>query len=230
MNRFLIAVLSAFPGAAAAGSWSGHADLGFTETSGNSDTSSLNAGVGAAYATGRWKHSLEVAALRNEDSGQINAERYEATAKSKYALSEISYAFGQLDWERDEFAGVFERTSQTVGYGRTLIYSEPHTLIGEISAGATQVEFKDGSKESGPIARLGFDYDWLISETATFTEDLSVESGGVNTYIESVTGLKLNVVGSLFAKLTCGCAKVIEVTRGIQGVIIVVPNCWSCAS
>lgn len=216
MFKYLFLLIYFFPTLLWAGSWSGHADLGFTDTSGNSDTSSLNAGFGLAYETGRWTHGLELDGLRNEDSGVVNAERYEAEGKSQYALSEISYVFGQLDYERDEFAGVFQRTSETVGYGQTLIDSDPHKLVGEISAGATQVEFQDGEEESGVIARLGLDYDWQISDSAKFGEDLSVESGGVNTYIESETSLKMSIIGSLFAKLSYIIKHNTEVPAGTE--------------
>ena len=199
INVFLVAL--AMPATAIAGSWSGHVDLGFNDTGGNSDTTSLNAALGAGYATGKWKHGLELKALRSEDSDVVNAERYEATGKSKYALSDISYLFGQLDYEQDEFSGVYRRTSETLGYGRTLLDRKPHKLVGEISAGASQVEFQDGDKQSGAIARLGLEYDWAISETAKFEQNLSVESGAINTYVESETSLKFAVTGSLYAKL-----------------------------
>lgn len=201
--RKLLFLMLIFPGSSAiAASWTGHADLGYTDTSGNSETSSLNAAFGLGYETGLWTHGLELKALRSEDNGETNAERYEADFKSQYALSDISYVFGKIDYEKDEFAGVARRLSETIGYGRTLYDTEPHKLVGEASVGASQVRFQDGTRDSGAIARLGLDYDWTISESAVFGQDLTVESGGVNTYIESITELKMTVIGNLFAKLS----------------------------
>jgi putative salt-induced outer membrane protein len=40
-------------------------------------------------------------------------------------------------------------------------------------------------------------YKWQFSETAEFRQDLSVESGSLNTYLESVTALSAKLVSDL---------------------------------
>lgn len=40
-------------------------------------------------------------------------------------------------------------------------------------------------------------YEWKLSDTATFTQDLLVESGAENTYLESKTALSASLVGNL---------------------------------
>ena len=44
------------------------------------------------------------------------------------------------------------------------------------------------------IIRGGLDYAWKLSETAIFTQDLTVESGADNTYLESVTALRARIL------------------------------------
>ena len=56
-------------------------------------------------------------------------------------------------------------------------------------------------KDSDTIARGFGKYQWKLSETSAFAQALKVESGAVNTYLESVTELKLSIVGNLFATL-----------------------------
>ena len=47
------------------------------------------------------------------------------------------------------------------------------------------------------MLRGGLDYLWTFSETADFRQDVSVESGDVNTYIESVSALSAKLLGNL---------------------------------
>lgn len=181
--------------------WSGHADLGYTAASGNSDTEHLDAAFGIAYDIDSWTHSLELALLKAEDSGEDSADRFEAEAKSKYALSDASYVFGDVIYERDDFGGVRKRTSETVGYGRKLLNTEVHTLEAELGIGARQSELQDGSEEDEAIVRAAAVYHRHISDSATFDQGLLVEAGDANTYVESETALKLRINGNLYANL-----------------------------
>jgi putative salt-induced outer membrane protein len=177
--------------------WAGTAKLGYLATSGNTDNSNLNAGFTVSYSVDDWKHSFAAAAISSADGNTTTAEAYEAGWKSERNLSEKSFLFGQLDWRKDRFSGYATQFSQTVGYGRRLIDSEVHKLNGEIGFGARQSELIDGTDESEAIIRAGLDYTWQLSETAAFTQVLTIESGQENTYTESVTALSAQLVGNL---------------------------------
>lgn len=183
------------------GEWSGHADLGYAAASGNSETQHLNAGFAVEYAIAPWTHSLKFTALKEEDSGQTNAERYQTTAKTEYALTDYSYAFGAVIYEFDEFGGVRERMSETFGYGRKLLNTEIHILEAEAGLGLRQSELQDGSEEDEAIIRAGLVYHRHLSESASLDQDLLIEAGDSNTYVESVSALKLKINGNLHAKL-----------------------------
>ncbi|MBT8105626.1 MAG: DUF481 domain-containing protein, partial [Woeseiaceae bacterium] len=43
----------------------------------------------------------------------------------------------------------------------------------------------------------GLYYKWLFSETAEFRQDLLAESGGENTYLESVSAISAKLLGEL---------------------------------
>ncbi|MDX2411626.1 MAG: DUF481 domain-containing protein [Woeseiaceae bacterium] len=177
--------------------WAGTATLGYLATSGNTDNSTLNAGFTVGYSVDDWNHSFAAAAISSAIGNATTAEAYEAGWKSERNLSEKSYLFGQLDWRKDRFSGFETQFSQTVGYGRRLIDSEVHKLNGEIGFGARQSELVDGTNENEGIIRAGLDYTWQLSETAAFTQGLTIESGQSNTYTESVTAISAQVVGNL---------------------------------
>ncbi len=184
------------------GVWSGNADLGFSASTGNSDTRNLNTASNVDYLKGLWTHGLRFTAVRQDDDGTTNAERYEAGYKAQRALSDVSYLFGNLAFERDEFGGVYQRSSETIGYGRKLLNTDVHTLKAEIGVGARQSELQDGTEEQDAIVRLGADYMRILSDSAAFNQSLIVESGEENTYVESISALKVRINGNLYAKLS----------------------------
>ncbi len=177
--------------------WAGKATLGYLATSGNTDNSNLNTGFEIAYTTGDWQHLFDASAIYATEDSNTTAEAYAVGWKSERRLSEVNFLFGRLNWRKDRFSGYDTQFSQTLGYGRRIIDSEKHTLNGEVGAGARQSDLADGSNESETILSGGLYYKWAISETAEFRQDLLVEAGSENTYLESVTALSARLVGNL---------------------------------
>lgn len=177
--------------------WSGKTTLGFLATSGNTETSTLNAGFQVGYETGNWAHSFKAAAVNAAENDVTTAEAYDAGWKSERNLTDHDFLFGRLNWRKDRFGGFDTQFSQTVGYGRRLIDADRHKLNAELGAGARQSETQLGVKEEETIFRAGLDYRWILSETAEFRQDLTAESGDKNTYVESVTALKARLLGDL---------------------------------
>ncbi len=186
----------------AAGLWSGNADIGYSASDGNSETENLNAAGKVEYLKGLWSHGLRLNLVREDDNGTVSAERYELGYKAKRALSEVSYLFGNLAYERDEIGGVFERTSETIGYGRKFFDTDVHSLEAEAGIGARQSELQDGTEEEDAIIRLGAGYQRALSDTAKFNQDLVVETGEENTYVESVSAMKVRINGNLYGKMS----------------------------
>lgn len=174
--------------------WSGDASLGFLSTSGNTDSTTYNAAFSIAYATGKWTHTFGGAALGAEQSDVSSAEAYAADWKSTYDFSEHNYVFGLINWRKDRFSGVDEQLSEAIGYGRRIINTPAHLLSAEIGAGHRSADLRDGTSESGVIGTLGVDYVWTFSETSNFEQNISVESGSDNTFIESVSAVRAKLL------------------------------------
>ena len=181
----------------AEGPWSGKASVGYLATSGNTENSTLNSAVEVGYTVGDWTHFARAAAIAAAENEVTTAEAYELGWKSEWNLSEHSFLFGRLDWRKDRFGGFDTQFSQTVGYGRRLINTDRHILNVEAGIGARQSEDQFGLKEDEVIFRGGGYYTWAFSETAEFTQNLTIESGGENTYLESFTGVSASLVGDL---------------------------------
>lgn len=196
----LTSLVSAQEEASAAGEtspWSGKLVLGYLATDGNTESSSLNSGFEIGYATGNWSHGLEGRAINSTQDDDTIAEAYVLGWKTEYNFSANNFAFGRVDWRKDRFSGYDQQVSETVGYGRRIIDTAAHVLNAEIGAGARQLEVADGTSEDDIIFRAGLDYTWAFSETAEFSQDLIVESGETNNYLESVTAIKATLIGDL---------------------------------
>lgn len=179
------------------GPWSGTASLGFLSTSGNTETTSYNTKLGVAYAQDSWEHGLNLSGNGAEDTGQTTAEAYQAGWRSAYQFSEHNFVFGTIDWRKDRFAGVTEQISYALNYGRRVINTPNHVLGFGIGAGYRDADRSDGTSETSGIARGSLDYNWIFSENAGFDQNVIVESGSDNTYIESVSAVRANLLGEL---------------------------------
>lgn len=195
----LMMVAIAFPAMAdeAEGPWSGKATLGYLATSGNTENSNLNAAFEVAYAAKKWLHEFRAAVISASDSDSTTAEAYDLGYRSERNFTETNFLFGRLDWRSDRFSTYEKQFSQTVGYGRRVISGDTHNLSIEVGAGARQSDLADGSSESELIFRAGANYVWTLSDTSKFKQDLNIEAGEVNTFLESVTAISASLVGNL---------------------------------
>lgn len=193
----------AAPGPVRAEPWSGEAALGVLTTSGNSETRSINAKLGVDYTRAAWKNVFAASAINAADSGTTTTERYQVTDQLDWNFTERRYAFGALEFEKDRFGGILQRTSETAGYGYRWLLGPVHALSTDLGVGARQTEEQDtGRQENEAIGRAGLRYQWAISDTSSFLQTVKVESGESNTFTESVSELKLSVVGPIFVGLS----------------------------
>jgi putative salt-induced outer membrane protein len=199
-----LACLGLLPALAQAAPWSGDVAVGYLATTGNSKTSSLNGKVGLVYAKEQWKNTLTASAINTYADDESSAESYTANEQLDYNFTERDYAFGAVEWNKDLFAAIRERTSETIGYGRHVLVGPTHFLDLEIGAGARQQQINEVPRERDNdfIGRGAAKYRWEITETTSFTENLKIESGSNNTYTESASVLRLQIVGSLFTNLS----------------------------
>ncbi|HKJ18875.1 MAG TPA: DUF481 domain-containing protein [Xanthomonadales bacterium] len=179
--------------------WTGTGEFGYVQTSGNTDTSTLNLGLAFGYEKDVWRHTITATALRSEKDSVTDAERYTFGGQSDYKLSDRSYVFGALRYTNDDFAPYDTTTSMSVGYGYTLIDNGIHFLLGEIGVGyRLQQVALTGEDEDEAIVRGRLDYSWAVSDTTDFTNLFLVEAGSDNTYYENTTALGV-AINSKFA-------------------------------
>ena len=183
--------------------WSGEAAVGFLNTTGNTSARTLNATAAAAYKDGAWGHAAKFSALTAQTRKVTTDERYNAGYKATFDFTAFDYAFASLEYDNDRFAGIIERSTGAIGYGRRLLSLPKHALNVELGVGATQQKLATiEERENSAVGLVNAKYQWLISDSSAFTQTLKVEKSKDNTFINPISALKLVVVGQLFTTLS----------------------------
>ena len=182
--------------------WSGEAELGYLRTTGNTDTESLHAKGKVVNEREKWKHTATLEVTNKSDNDITTAKRWFLTGKSDYKLDEVSYLFGAVSYENDDFSGYDYQATEKVGYGYHVIRKENLKLDLEAGVGARQSKLNTGASNSEAIVSGAGNLEWIISKTSIFSQELLVDIGDDNTVSRSVTSLKMQIVGSLSAKLS----------------------------
>ncbi len=183
--------------------WSGEGALGYTATSGNTDSDSLNAKLGMVREHGKWKHAAGIETLKATTDHVASADSMMFKEKSEYKFGENSYAFGKLRYEEDEFSGFEYQASLSFGLGSRFLSSAHHSL--DASLGLGRRSSKDTAtlqttEENIVVADAAYKY--IISDSATFSEQVSIESGKENTHSESETSLLTKINSHLASKIS----------------------------
>ena len=177
------------------GPWAGKLSLGYLSTAGNTETTSYNTSFEVGYTKDSWLHQLTGAATGADDQEVTTAESYQLGWRTAYDFTERDFVFGTVDWRKDRFAGVIEQMAYALNYGRRVIDTPKHVLALGIGAGYRESDRADGTSTDSAIGRGSLLYNWNWSETAGFEQGVIVESGSDNTYIESVSAIRTQLIG-----------------------------------
>lgn len=183
--------------------WSGEAELGVINTSGNTETESTNGSFTIKHSGQAWDKFLKVSALTSKESGVTSKEKYNTEVKLDRNFSARSYLAITGTQERDRFNGFKYQSTASVGYGYRAIAEEKMKLSLEAAPGYRRDKLKeDGKISEDTIARLAANFDWTIREGLSFIEEFTADLGEDNSTYKSETGLKSQIIGALATKIT----------------------------
>lgn len=183
--------------------WKGSAELGSIRTTGNTDTSSLNARFNVLRKGKVWDSGLRLEALTSKEDGETSKEKYTSALQLDRNFTDHHYLALLGEYEDDRFSGYEYQSLISAGYGYRAINEKLMHLDFEAGPGYRYDKLNDtGDIEEETILRLAMKYFWVIREGVEFIELLSVDTGSDNTIWKSETGLKSQINGSLATKLT----------------------------
>ena len=221
MNRTptLLAVLAilAAPAAAHAATWQPSAELGIVNTTGNSETFSINGRFGLKAVEDLWTHDYYLAVLRSENEDELTANRYELGAKSDRMLTERSYLGAAARYENDDFSSYDYQATLALNYGGWLVREEGHSFKIEGGPGVRRAQLAGtGEVETGALLRGFADYQHQITESTKFFNTTLVEATSDNTFAQNDIGIAVSINKSLALKAAFQARHNTDVPAGID--------------
>jgi putative salt-induced outer membrane protein len=179
-------------------SWSGAGLAGFTRTTGNTSDVGITAGLNLEKDGLTFRHKLRAMVDRQTTGGVATRDKYLAGYELNYKFNSRIYAYGLVTWDKDTFAGIHRRLSESVGAGYSVLASETMKL--DLSAGPAfrQTRYATGLDERVTTARAGLDYSWKMFDALTLIEKAEIF---LDSEIKSTTALSVPVRNALSAQL-----------------------------
>ena len=154
--------------------WIGSADVGFSLTSGNSDTRALTVGARAARETTRDKISVYANAIRASNSttgtSVTTADAVWFGGRYDVNVSEKTFVFGTADFEYDKPQQLDFRTVFGGGFGYRWIRSEKTDLDLFGGAAFNREYFSDGTRRNSAEALVGEELKYRISSATNLEQ------------------------------------------------------------
>lgn len=211
-----LALIAGFSGHAAAGEWTPSAELGVVNTTGNTDTTSLNGRFRVAGGDERWTHDYSLSGLHAQNGGETSADRYEFGAKAARNLGERSYLGGAGRYEHDDFAAYSEQATLALNYGWRAIASDDQDLLLEAGPGGRRAKLAAGGHEQSGLLRGFADYKLQFTDTASFFNTLLVEATPDNTFAQNDIGISVAINASLALKAALQARHNTDVPSGVE--------------
>jgi putative salt-induced outer membrane protein len=183
--------------------WGGAVDFGFVETSGNSEGLTMAFSLDYGRDGPRWRHALHLEAFNQTSDQERQAEKYMGYWQSNLKFNARQSMFFRGQYEEDKFSTYTSQVVVSLGYSQRVIDNESVVLDLEVGPGYRRSQLAEtGDIENELITRLAGNFKWVISDTASFGQTLSVEQGPDNTAVRSTSSLTMNVYKALAIKLS----------------------------
>jgi putative salt-induced outer membrane protein YdiY len=188
--------------------------FGYVGTTGNTDTTTLNAEALLTYRTLRWTHNGKFQGLGSQDSSVTTAERYYLEDKSDFNLDEDQYLFGKGSYNDDRFSGYAYQATAAAGYGRYFIRNDNFTLDGFAGLGYRKSEVTNGDTSGEGIVTVGENIAWTLSPNSSFVQSFTSDIGEEFTISRFEIGLQTNIIDRIATKIAFQARNTSEVPVG----------------
>lgn len=154
--------------------WSGEAGLSYVQTTGNSQSSTIGAGLKLGYLKNVWKASFATAFVRSETDDVKSAEKFDAVLRGERAFGDRVAVYGQGAFLRDLFAGIDgQETFESGGLYKLAIGPKQFLSLSAALAYTAEQRAEPNPDRNFLGGRGGLSYKWQVSPSAQFTEDVS---------------------------------------------------------
>ncbi len=181
--------------------WKGEGQIGASQSSGNTESVGLSAGIALARKGIDWTHKFRAQADYQRTNGKTSVERYLSEIEPQYRINDRTFAFGLGRWEHDRILGYDTRWNLSGGLGYKVVDSKKMTLSLKGGPAFRQTDFVNGEEDTELTALAGLDFGWQISPTLRLTQVASTIIGEANGSTSSQTALSAKLTGALSARI-----------------------------
>jgi putative salt-induced outer membrane protein len=156
------------------GTFEGSASLGFSQTRGNADATTINVANKLKYAVVGWQVQQDLTFFYGEAEGKVNANFWNGGLRAQRGLGSRvgAYLVGRFD--RNVLQGISRRFEEGVGLDITAVSTSAQALTLALGVSQFQQVLTPGSTSafdgSFPAARAALDFRHKFSANATFQQ------------------------------------------------------------
>lgn len=181
--------------------WSGEGQVGGFVTSGNTEDSGFNLGLVLNRQGLTWDHHFNALADFQKTDGTTTREAFRVNYQLDYRISDVWFAYGLLQWERDKFALLDRRFTEGLGVGYVVLNRAPFSLAVDGGVALRQTQYITPDVEESDVAgRVTARFAWDIRPGLRFTEDAGALFGGTTSTLYSRSALTVALAGALSAR------------------------------
>ena len=145
-------------------------EVGALFTSGNTDEHSLNFAGNISRTQNNWEYRFTLDGIYASSDDETKGQRFYGVGSANYEFSEDSFFLARVSHEDDRFSGFDSQSDFTLSYGRGFLQARNDMdLVFNTGIGIRWSRL-DGSDFDEPILRLAGDYEWILSNSATFSQ------------------------------------------------------------
>ncbi len=191
--------------------WTGKAELGFLQASGNTEAASANTKFDLTHDGANWRNNFFIGAMYSENAEFATAERYEARYQTDYKITDRLSWFGALSGQQDHFSGFAYQATVSTGASYKFIDSPTTQLDFSLGAGLRRsreetlvksdagevLDRIPGIIEDEAVATFSSNYEHHLTSNTKLRNKLLAESGAENTSFADDLALEVSMTSSL---------------------------------
>lgn len=169
----MVCLSAAFAHAADDGLWKQEVSLGYTQKTGNTQSTELISNYEGLRKTDYSELTIKAGVLYSAVNKKMDGQKYNGSLRYAPELGDTDwFGFGKFEIEHDRFAGIDYRYLPSVGAGYWIAREEGFNASGEVGVGHEYVKYTDGSDDDNVVLIPRFFIEKAVLEKAKLSEEL----------------------------------------------------------
>ena len=169
----MVCLSAAFAYAADEAQWKQEVSLGYTQKTGNTQSTELISNYAGIRTTDYSELTIKAGVLYSSVNKKMDGQKYNGLLRYAPDLGDTDwFGFGKFEIEHDRFAGIDYRYIPSVGAGYWFVQDEGWKASGEVGVGHEYVKYTNGTDDSDVVLLPRFFCERKVFEKATISEEL----------------------------------------------------------